>query len=385
MRDLVEQEYLQSLSIDEILDWFEAASCPWLDRSHPLHTKYDLTYLLHWSRSLRSTLDTSLRESRYTLDGVVDGLACFPRGVVVHWLAGNVPMLGMLSLLQALFTKNASLVKLPSTSPQMIPDLLASLAETSTEVDGERLLKSVATLSLDREDPRQKELSLAADVRIAWGGQEAVDAIRSLPCAAHCQDLIFGPRTSFAVVGAEEATGKIAGRVAYDVCQLQQRGCNSPHTLFVERGGGVSPEEFAACVAEGMEQHATRPLDLAAGQVGALLALRAEHEMEGGAFYPGGMGWSVLYSEEKGLAEPAHYRTLFVRPIDSVEEVVACCSAKTQTVGLALSPGRHKRLAYQLMQRGVDRCPPVGQMTLYDSPWDGFFVMDRLVRWCRLP
>jgi hypothetical protein len=28
-----------------------------------------------------------------------------------------------------------------------------------------------------------------------------------------------------------------------------------------------------------------------------------------------------------------------------------------------------------------DRCPNVGNMSLFDSPWDGMFGMDRMVRW----
>jgi len=31
--------------------------------------------------------------------------------------------------------------------------------------------------------------------------------------------------------------------------------------------------------------------------------------------------------------------------------------------------------------RGVERCPEVGSMRLYETPWDGLFPMERLVRW----
>ena len=31
--------------------------------------------------------------------------------------------------------------------------------------------------------------------------------------------------------------------------------------------------------------------------------------------------------------------------------------------------------------KGVSRCPNVGNMRLYDAPWDGLFALDRLVRW----
>src|SRR5262249_17381557 len=94
-----------------------------------------------------------------------------------------------------------------------------------------------------------------------------------------------------------------------------------------------------------------------------------------------GVRWSVFYSDEdQGLATPCYARTLFVRPVDDVFEVVALCSINTQTAGLALSE-RKLRLADALTAPGVERCPEVGQMALYDSAWDGMYPMDRMVRW----
>ena len=33
-----------------------------------------------------------------------------PRGIITHWLAGNVPILGMISLIQGIITKNTNLL-----------------------------------------------------------------------------------------------------------------------------------------------------------------------------------------------------------------------------------------------------------------------------------
>jgi hypothetical protein len=32
----------------------------------------------------------------------------------------------------------------------------------------------------------------------------------------------------------------------------------------------------------------------------------------------------------------------------------------------------------------VERFPDLGRMTFFDSPWDGLFPMDRLVKWVTL-
>lgn len=380
--------YLRSLAVDQVIRWLEEGARSW---AH--HKSHEIHYLRQWlsAPSLRAKADTALRGSRFALDGFVDlpggRFACFPRGVVCHWLAGNVPTLGLLSVVQALLTKNCSIAKVAKGDIDLLPSLLASLAECHTEVDGKRLLSSIAVVSVERENRReQEELSSMADARIAWGGMEAVDTVANLPSPHRCEDLLFGPRTSFAVVGREMVSQRVARGAALDASLLEQRGCNSPHTLFVEEGGGASPLLFAQWVAEGMEEMRERfpKRPVSAGETGPLLSLRAEYEIRGEAFYPSGLDWSVLYSEEDvGLADPAYHRTLFVRPIADVSEVLPYCSAITQSVGVALPEERRATAVYSLMSRGVDRCPQVGEMTHYEVPWDGLFLMDRLVRWCR--
>ena len=112
-----------------------------------------------------------------------------------------------------------------------------------------------------------------------------------------------------------------------------------------------------------------------------VLAVRTEYAMRGEAHHSRDIQWAVVYSDEdKGLAEPCYLRTLFVRPVDDVFEVAAFCSSQTQTAGLAVDDRRHA-LADALTARGVERCPAVGAMRIYDAPWDGLFAMDRLVRW----
>ena len=170
--------------------------------------------------------------------------------------------------------------------------------------------------------------------------------------------------------------------MARDTVALGQRGCNSPHTVFVERGGSLAPEEFAALLGEELRRAARQaPADTAPQEAFEILGWRAEYDMRGQAWYGEGVRWSVFYSEDdRGLATPCYGRTLFVRPVDDVFEVVALCSINTQTAGLALGDRRLK-VAEALTAKGIERCPEVGRMSLYDAPWDGMYPIDRMVRW----
>ena len=215
-----------------------------------------------------------------------------------------------------------------------------------------------------------------------------MEAIINLPRRYGTEDIVFGPKTSLAVVGAErlgdeEAARRTAAAIAADASAFDQQGCNSPHTVFVERGGAVAPAAFAKLLADAMEAESRRsPLrDVDPAAAMNVLGVRSEYDMRGAAYYSRGMNWTVAYSDDDaGLADPCFLRTLFVRPVDDVLDVAEFCSRQTQTAGLAVDE-RRLRLAEALTARGVERCPNVGSMRLYETPWDGLFPMDRLVRW----
>jgi hypothetical protein len=401
------QARLLATAVDDLVGLCDAAARSWTQPGHPMADFIRagrLGFLPLWLRraNLQTLLRRSLRGRPDALDRFVqldekDPLAvrAQPRGLAVHWVAGNVPVLGMISVVQAMLTKNANLVKVSRRSPGVLPHLLAGLAEaeytnTSGEtLSGRLLTDATAVVYCDREDQAAaRELSQAADVRVAWGGREAVEAIVNLPRRYGTEDIIFGPKLSCAIVGAErladdQTARRTAASIAADASAFDQQGCNSPHTVFVERGGAVAPAEFARLLGEAMKAESRRaPLaevDPAAAM--NVLAVRTEYAMRGDAHSSRDIQWAVVFADEdQGLAEPCYLRTVFVRAVDDVFDVVAHCTPQTQSVGLAVD-GRAESLADALTARGVERCPAVGAMRIYDAPWDGLFAMDRMVRW----
>jgi hypothetical protein len=399
------RERLRATPIDDLIGLCDAAGRAWTQAGSEVARMVGglgIGFLPLWLRrgNLEALLAQALRGEAGAIDGFVPQTPggrrqhrAQPRGLLVHWVAGNVPLLGMISVIQGLLTKNANLVKVARQNAGILPYFLAELAQVryrrpdGKEVAGTLLTDAVRAIYTDREDSAAAALSVLADVRVAWGGREAVEAIMNLPRRFGTEDIVFGPKTSFVVVGAEKLAGeaearKAAALVARDAVALGQRGCNSPHTIFVERGGTLTPEAFAGLLGEELSR-ATRqvPPDVAPQEAFQILTWRAEYDMRGHAWYSDGVRWSVFYSDDdRGLATPCYGRTLFVRPVDDVFEVAALCSINTQTAGLALGERRLK-LAEALTARGVERCPEVGQMSLYEAPWDGMYPMDRMVRW----
>jgi hypothetical protein len=323
-----------------------------------------------------------------------------PRGLVAHWLAGNVPLLGMLALAQSIVTRNANILKAASSFSRVLPALLDGFRGLEVRcvdgriLKGDDVLASIAVVYFPREHAAAAEqMSALADVRLAWGGREAIESILNLPKHYGTEDVIFGPKLSFMAVGREALANlrllrRAARQAATDASVFDQYACASPHTIFVEKGGTTSPREFASALAAEMAKALIRipkgPVD--AGTAAKVESLRMRYEFTGELWRSGGTEWTVLYDEEaaKGLAEPCYSRVITVRAIDDILEAVQFAHKGIQTVGTALTGPRKLAFASAASTRGVERFPDLGRMTFFDSPWDGLFPMDRLVKWVTL-
>ncbi|MGE9296689.1 MAG: acyl-CoA reductase [Puniceicoccales bacterium] len=405
------RERLKQYSVDDLITLISAAAQRWADPASPLAElrQQGLLFLSSWCRPerLARLADEGLRGQRSFLDvpRPVGGnrlrmLGARHRGLVVHWLAGNVPVLGMLTLAQSILARNANLLKAASRFTRVLPLLLEGFRGLKVETPGGRtllgddVLASLAVVYCDREDRESMEvLSMLADVRLAWGGREAVETVSSLPKRYSADDIIFGPKLSFMVIGRtvldrDRAFRRLARRAATDVCVFEQTGCASPHTIFVEEGGAFSPEEFAAALAEELDKALVRfpPPPIEPNDASRVVARRIRGELTGRVWRSKGTAWTVIFDGEgaSSLAPPCYGRVITVRSIGRAEETLALIHDGIQTVGLALNGEQRLRYAREAARRGAERFPDIGRMTLFESPWDGVFPLDRLVKWYSL-
>ncbi len=403
------REKLEAYSVDELAALIGAAARRWMEPDSPLTPlrHIGLQFLAGWCQSsaMRQTADRSLAGGRGHLDAFcpVDGInrrlvMAQPRGLVAHWLAGNVPLLGMLGVAQAILTRNANILKAPSSFAAVLPALLETfrgleiITHAGRKICGDDILASIAVIYFSRDDHASATaLSQAADVRLAWGGREAIESILNLPKRYGTEDIIFGPKLSYMVIGreglaTERGTRRLARNAATDASVFDQYACASPHTIFVEKGGAAaSPQEFAKMLAGEMARAIVRipkaPVD--AGTAAKVEAIRMRYELSGELWRSQGTGWTVLYDEEadRGLAEPCYSRVITVRAVDDVRQAAEFAHKGIQTVGLAMDGARKLAFAKRASSLGAERFPDIGRMTYFDSPWDGMWPMDRMVRW----
>ena len=390
-----QRQWIHSQNIDDLLEFFDKLGRYWAEKYSKeigVNSKHLISFLS--KENLGKKLDIALRGNRNVIEKFIDLsdpeliFHAQPRGIVVHWIAGNVDILGIFSVVQAIITKNVSIIKAPKEY-QLLLKLIQSIQEIKTEkILGSELIKCIEIIYVDHDDHKNQQLlSKNADVRIAWGGEEAVNSITTLPKSPFTEDIIYGPKYSYAIVDEEsiiQNSEKIAQRVAMDVSMFDQYACSSPHTIFVESDNEEIINNFAKKIAKSLED-VNRILipkkEITPEKSLEIIDVRTEYGIRGNVISSKGTEWTVICSNEKEFAKPTFSRVIQVRKFNKEFLLEENSSRKIQTIAVVMEQEKRYELIDKLTLLAGDRCPNVGNMSLFDSPWDGMFGMDRMIRW----
>ncbi len=317
--------------------------------------------------------------------------------LLLHNWAGNVPALAVWSLVCGLLVKAGNIGKLPSAEPLFAGWFAGLLAETHPP-----LADCLAVVWWPGAGGDEASALYAeADTVLAYGGNEALDAIRRrLPVTTRF--LPHGHRLGVGLVGREALdplrAPPLARLAAWDVARYEQQGCYSPQVFYVERGGAVTPRGFAdylaAELANLQQRFPRRSLSLEEGA--ALARWQQGVAWQMGTASPTGDAdaligpeaapWRVAFSERlPALAPTALQRTIRVIGVDALEDtlpVLAAQRAALQTAGVAVAPARLLTLGAALGEAGVTRLCALGSMGAPQAGWhhDGRFNLLDLVR-----
>lgn len=321
-----------------------------------------------------------------------------PKGVVCHWMAGNVPTLGIYSVLQSILCKNSNILRVSKGRVREVYELLKLLDNIMVEYDGNTyssniILKSIALIYFESFDKDiNLQMSLKADARIVWGGKIAVDAISLLPKKTTCKDLIFGPKYSFAVFDKSAIESddfeEYLENLVKDIIAFNQKGCSSPQVLFIEKSK-LHMEDIAEMLSLQFDKITKRytNLDLEQAIAAKIINKRGEYllGLDKLIYIGKGLKYTILIDSEIKLEEAITGRTIFIKEVEDIFDVCPLITKNIQTIGIA-SKNSKKILDFtdKVTAFGVDRVVKIGYMNFYDSPWDGSLIMSELVRWCSL-
>jgi len=317
---------------------------------------------------------------------------------LVHFAAGNIPNPTLSSIVFGLLTRSAQFVKCASGS-SFLPRMFAH-----SIYDAEPKLGACLEIAEWRGGSANLESALfaEADCVTATGGDETLAAIRvQLPIKTRF--LGYGHRVSFGFVAHEvlhvSHAKKIVAAAADDVVAWNQLGCLSPHVIYVEVGGGVSPENFAELLAvelerrEQIEPRGELPAEHAAviASRRGIYEVRAAHSPETTRHWcsKNSTAWTVVYEADTRFQMSCLNRFIYVKAVSDLTAALQGADevrGKVSTVGIAAPEEMSEEIATKLARWGATRVCSLGRMQNPPLTWrhDGRPPLGDLTTWTDL-
>ncbi len=315
----------------------------------------------------------------------------------VHVIAGNVPAIGVMTIVRNAFTRSDALIKTPSNDP-----LTASaVARTMIDMAPEHPLTRHLSVAYWKGGDERVENAVYDPARIekiiAWGGFASVRHItRYLQPGI---DLItLDPKQSATIIGREafaddETLARVAMRLALDIGVMNQEACMNARVVYVDSGTddqGLSRidrlGELTYRALQALPDYLSTPhkrfhADLR-DELDALQFVEEEYRLIGGKEDEG----AVIVSRHDMPVDFANLlacRVANLVPLDSAGQATRYVNAYTQTIGIwpdSLKEALRDDLAWQ----GAQRLVSLGGTYLLGSPstpQDGIEPVRRMCKW----
>lgn len=313
-----------------------------------------------------------------------------PRGLAFHIAPANVDTIFVYSLLLSMLAGNVNIVRV-SARGRAQTDLLTGLLGRALESADPEIVRRTTVVRYPHDAAITGALSRRADLRIVWGGDATVDAVRQSPLAPTGTELVFPNRYSVVVLDAAawlaaEDRADLARRLINDTLWFGQMACSSPRAL-IWRGSEADTVAASAAL--------WQALDVAAVETGlelepadAVAKLLAEQDMAtvGGVAVietPSNRVRAVRQNGLSGLGvAPTASAGFFVEHrIDALADLAPKVARDWQTVtshGISATEWR----AFLATERphGIDRIVPLGEALDFDALWDGVDLVAAMTR-----
>ena len=312
-------------------------------------------------------------------------------------MPGNLPGAGIHEICAALLAGARLIIKPPSIEPLFFANFIRTLAEVDAAVAAR-----ATVVNFGRADSAaMRELRSCCDGGVVAYGDDAT--IAALAAERGERPLAgFGSRLSGALVVAgasPSAADSAADGLARDVTLFEQRGCLSPHHVFVVGSAGQA-RGFAARLARALDRLACRlpsPGRLPLGAAAAIRAIRERARWRALAGRPDcnagddvalwegerlgqplsetqgeTMTWTVVYDAAAPFCVSPGYRTVFVSALDSADglgERLGPATGRLEAFALDAPSDAREGLEAKLRLLGVSYICEPGRMQSPPLDW----------------
>ncbi|WP_432832535.1 acyl-CoA reductase [Dactylosporangium sp. CA-092794] len=314
-----------------------------------------------------------------------------PRGLVLHFPPANVDTIFVYSWALSALAGNHNIVRISQRSAGAAEAVLEALNNALAGADP-AVAQTQRMVTYPRDDDLTAALTAACDLRVLWGGDESVTALRRHPLRPLARELAFPDRSSFAAISVEgwraasphQRRTAVAG-LANDLFWFDQAACSSPRTLcWVGDPDAVraARAEFTGLLAQEVAARGqTVDPAMAMEKYVATYGLAAT----GAATRVTFAGTALAEVDLAGVAELQRgwlgAGTVCHVTVPSLAELAVAIRRKDQTLShFGFAQADLDDFVTALAGRGLDRIVPFGQALTFAGVWDGLDLLHEFTR-----
>lgn len=314
------------------------------------------------------------------------------RGLAFHVAPGNVDTQFVYSWLLSVLAGNANVVRVSSKLSSATLDVCAQLGETVRHCELDRIGARSLVLTSEHDRAMQDALSRRCDLRVLWGGDAAIAALRESPLRPDARELAFPDRFSLAVVDARGLLAMTADERARrardfvsDVWVFDQRACSSPKALVwlgSQEDAHHAAVAFFADVSRALERQGVR-VALVTAIEKTRLAFGALADGRATRVVRSSNELSVLRADALGPLRDASWAGGLIVEVrvDAVAALANVLCPSDQTIAHAgLAPKDLDALLALARSCGASRVVPMGRALAFSRVWDGMDLLHEMTR-----
>ena len=368
---------------EEIIDFLDCLSKKLFEDSRSTPSLAPLAFFIRkaHSKQLRSEF----------MSRIPQNCVAVPQGMLFHIPPTNVDTLFLYTLAISLLAGNSNIVRISYNAG---PDTYQILNILFKILEGFPIASSLVTVvTFGREIETLSAISSASDMRMIWGGDTSIKAIREAPIGVHAKDLAFPDRFSFSIIEAKkwnslgpDAKISVIDDLYNDTYWFDQMACSSPQQLvIVDKDLDIAKTvcyEMLEMLNSIAKSKYTNPEGQAINKMVAMVNAMSLGST-GGNWNSNSLvsvsGISLTNSE--ALRPGAgFFSTQVVKELSSIANQI---QRNSQTVSyLGFDKEKLIEFATSLNGKGVDRFVPIGKALDFSPIWDGkdlLLEMHRLV------
>ena len=318
------------------------------------------------------------------------------RGIVFHVAPSNVPVNCMFTYAFRLLSGNANIVRIPSKAFPQVECMCRILKQCLQREEFQQIYEMTSIVKYEKNKEITDRYSGDCNIRVVWGGDETIHAIRNSELPARSIEITFADRYSFGIIDAKKWKNAdvvekktIAEGFYNDTYLMDQNACSTPHLICWDVDG-LTKEEYTSVQVEFWKtiQRVAVKYDLADIKVSEKYASLCEEVIENKMISKVEKYDNLLYvcdvevlNQNMVTSLRGKYGLFFQYVLHSIDDIHYFSNEKVQTC--AYFGDKQEELLDHIIRNGfcgIDRIVPFGKTLNIDTIWDGYDLVAQMSR-----